>query len=285
MRAGPLVAVAVAAMAAVAGCAASGGDDSAGVARAAGTPGARVLADARRRAPSAAAFARARGARVAVTRDGRSYYVLWPGARRGGRVIVTMHGYLSTAFDDFKHWYPVASARGYEVLAIQWRLGPRASQSSSPSGIYAQVRDALRGAGVGRGQALLHAYSSAAYRVYGVAALDRRSAGLFGLDVAAAGGARPRFSPLYRQVFGGGWGPRSLAGSNWVLFCGGRDPYPDATGCRAMRRTRDLIRRRGGTVERLIVDPRANHGGFLKDRHHVNAALDVFERVSPQRGT
>jgi len=293
----PLAALGVAGVVAVAGCAASDSGDEAASrapartaataaspapsATASATPGSLVLGNAIRRAPAAYRFARARGARVGLTYERTSYYVYLPPRSPNTKVIVTMHGYLSTAFDDFAHWYPRVASRGYGILAVHWRLGPRSSQSTSPARLYAQMRSALRTARIGVGDALLHAYSSAAYRIYGVAALDRRGSRFFGLNVAAAGGARPFFSPLYREVFGGGYGPRPLLGSRWVLFCGGRDPYPDATGCRAMFRTRGLIRLRGGIVDRFILDPQGNHGSFLNTQRHVDAALEIFARLSP----
>nr|MDQ4040671.1 hypothetical protein [Actinomycetota bacterium] len=65
-----------------------------------------------------------------------------------------------------------------------------------------------------------------------------------------------------------------------VLFCGGRDPDPRLTGCPIMRRTRTLIRRRGGRIERFVVDPRASHGGFHENPANQRVALDVFDRLT-----
>jgi hypothetical protein len=121
---------------------------------------------------------------------------------------------------------------------------------------------------------MLHGYSSSAARSYAVAALDRRAARYFRLFVANAGGAH-RSAPLYRQVFAGGFGPRPLLASHWVLFCGGRD-RAFSTGCALTLRTSRMIRARGGRVHRVIVDPRAQHGGFLANPASVNYTLGVF---------
>jgi len=239
-----------------------------------------VLARARMEAPARYRAARAAGARVAATPDRRSFYVMSPARARGGKAIVTFHGYLSTAFDGFAQFRAEAARRGHTLIAIHWRLGRTSRESYTPAQMYAQARALLRRAGVAPGDALLHGYSSAAARIYGVAALDRRASRLFALSIGDAGGARPGL-PMYREVFGGRMGPRPLAGSRWVLFCGGRDPDPRLTGCPVMRRTATLIRRRGGRIERFIVDPRASHGGFHEHPANQRAALDVFARLSP----
>ena len=236
------------------------------------------LVRARTRSPARYRFARAQGAVISRTPDGRSFYVFWPGNRRGGKVIVTLHGYVVSAIDDFSYWHRYAAQRGYGVLALQWRLGPASRQSYTPGAIYGQATRILRRYGVRPGQAMLHGYSSSAARTYGVAALDRRAARYFGLFVANAGGAH-RSAPLYPQVFAGGFGRRPLLGSQWVLFCGGRD-RAFATGCVLTLRTSRMIRARGGRVQRVIVDPRGQHGGFLANPASVNYTLGVFDRLT-----
>ncbi|MDX6696933.1 MAG: hypothetical protein QOE65_330 [Solirubrobacteraceae bacterium] len=239
-----------------------------------------ILTRARLQSPQAYRAARAAGARVAPTPDGRSFYVQSRPGARGGNAIVTFHGYLSTAFDGFSQFQAEAARRGYTLIAIHWRLGRTSRDSYTPGQMYAQARTLLRRAGIAPGDAVLHGYSSAAPRIYGVAALDRRASRVFALSIGDAGGARPPL-PMYRAVFGGGLGPRPLAGTHWVLFCGGRDPDPTLTGCPIMRRTRTLIRARGGTVDRFIADPRSSHGGFHQHPENQRAALDVFARLSP----
>ena len=233
-----------------------------------------VLTKAKLESPDAYRAARDSGARIASTPDGRSFYVQSAGAARGGKTIVTFHGYLSTAFDIFRAWTPEAQKRGLRVIAIQWRLGKTKNDSYSPAAMYAQARALLRRAGVPAGDALLHGYSSAASRMYGVAALDRR-AHVFSLDVADAGGALKGF-PRYREVFGAPSGRKTLAGTRWILFCGGRDPDPELTGCPVMRSTRAKIAARGGKIVRFIVDPRASHDGFLDNPKNTAVALEEF---------
>lgn len=237
-----------------------------------------VLSAAKQKSPARYAFARRLGASIGRTPDGRSFYVYWPGNRRGGRVIVTLHGYVATALDDFSYWQPYAAPRGQAVLALQWRLGSRASQSYQPAEIYGQLTRILRARGISPGQVMLHGYSSSAARVYGIAALDRRAARYFRLFVANAGGAYRRI-PLYRQVFGGGYGRRPLRGSNWVFYCGGLD-RAFSTGCPLMRRTARLVRSRGGRVYAVLADPQARHGGYLQNQQAVGDTLGGFTQLS-----
>jgi hypothetical protein len=234
-----------------------------------------VLSRAKIESPGAYRAARAAGARIATTPDGRSFYVQSPAAALGGKTIVTFHGYLSTAFDDFGHWRAEAARRGYGVVAIQWRLGKTSKDSYTSSQMYSQARGLLRRLKVTPGHALVHGYSSAASRMYGVAALDRRAGRVFSLEIADAGGALPTY-PGYREVFGAPAGRKTLRGTRWVLFCGGRDPDPNLTGCPVMRRTRTKILARGGTIARFIVDPRSSHGGFYLNLANTRAALDLF---------
>ena len=240
-----------------------------------GAAAATVLTRAKLESPDAYRRARDAGARIAATPDGRSFYVQSPAGGRGGKTIVSFHGYLSTAFDIFGAWLPEAKRRGYRVIAIQWRLGQHRTDSYSPGAMYAQARALLRRAGVPAGDALLHGYSSAASRMYGVAALDRQRGRVFSLDVADAGGALKGF-PMYREVFGAPAGRQTLAGTRWVLFCGGRDPDPELTGCPIMRSTRTKVVARGGAIAKFIVDPRASHDGFLDNPANTRVALDLF---------
>jgi hypothetical protein len=234
-----------------------------------------VLAKAKAQSPGPYREAVASGARIANTPDGRSFYVdSRPGAS-GGKAIVTFHGYLSTAFDDFSHWKAEASKRGIRVIAIQWRLGKHRTDSYTPSQMYRQARILLGRAGVAPGNAMLSGYSSAASRMYGLAYLDRHSGRLFSLTLANAGGALPGY-PGYAQVFGAPGGRKTLAGTRWILFCGGRDPDPNLTGCPVMRRTRTKIIARGGAIVRFIYDPRASHGGFYENQANTRTALDAW---------
>jgi hypothetical protein len=150
--------------------------------------------------------ARAAGAKIGLTPDGRSFYVMAPAAARGGRAIVTFHGYKSTAFDGFSQFRVEAKRAGYTLISVNWRLGPSSKESYSPAQMYGQARILLRRAGVAPGKALVHGYSSAAGRVYAVEALDRRASRYFALSIGDAGGARTDL-PMYREVFGGGFGP------------------------------------------------------------------------------
>jgi hypothetical protein len=234
-----------------------------------------VLAKAKAQSPGPYREARAAGARIANTPDGHSFYVESRPGVRGGKTIVTFHGYLSTAFDDFKHWSAEAQRRGIRVIAIQWRLGKHRTDSYTPSQMYAQAKILLRRAGVKPGEALVHGYSSAASRMYGLAYLDRRGSRYFSLAIADAGGALPGY-PGYAQVFGAPAGRKTLAGTRWILFCGGRDPDPDLTGCPVMRRSRAKIAARGGAIARFIIDPRASHGGFFENQANTRAALDLW---------
>lgn len=269
-RLGLALAVVLLAGAGVAAALSAGGETA--PARAAGSSTLVRKAIARDRASYA--VARRAHARVHVWSGGRAFTVFSPGTRRPAAVIVTLHGFKSTAFEQYAEWAPYARRHGYGLLSLQWRTGfDRRAKFLSGGAIYSIVSRALRSEGVRRGRALLHGYSSAAFRTYGVTALDRRRHRLFGVTIANAGAPNPGY-PSRELVRG----RHPFRGSTWVMFCGGRDPHPDFTGCPAMRRARSYVRARGGAVARFIVDPRAGHSGFMQRRSNVESALAVFAK-------
>lgn len=238
-----------------------------------------TLALARHHDPAAYHAALRHGGKVVPFRAGGSFSVLLAPKRRPATAIVTLHGYKSTAFEQFESWYPYAARRGWGLIAVQWRTGfTRAAFSYSPETIYAEAARLLERERIGRHRALLHGYSSGGIRTYGITALDASSHRLFGVSIANAGAALSSF-PVRSEIVGGRLGAKPLAGSRWVLYCGGRDPHPTYTGCPAMRASAAFVKRYGGEVLRLIVDPHAGHAGFLEHPANVELALHAFELV------
>ncbi|MBI4341781.1 MAG: hypothetical protein HY599_00265 [Candidatus Omnitrophica bacterium] len=233
-------------------------------------------------------FALDEGAQILPTSDGRSFCLLWyPIPLRTVSpkppLIVTLHGHRSFAFDEFFLWQPYAERHGYGVLAVQWWLGggDDARDYYAPQELYPLLAKILKDEQIDPGTAILHGFSRGAANTYALTALDRASgAARFGLTIANAGGVSSDFPPN-EQIGQGVFGEQAFAGTHWVLFCGGLDPHPERDGCPAMRRTADWLTGLGGTIDRLIEDPQAKHGGFHRTAAHVNAALDVAARLLP----
>lgn len=238
-----------------------------------------TLAVARHHDQAAYRAALRHGGKVVPFRHGGSFSVVLAPRRRPATAIVTLHGYKSTAFEQFESWYPYAARRGWGLIAVQWRTGfTRTAFSYSPETIYAEVARRLEHDRIGRHRALLHGYSSGGIRTYGITALDSRSHRFFGVSIANAGAALSSF-PLRSEIVGERLGAKPLAGSRWVLYCGGRDPHPTYTGCPVMRASAAFVTRYGGEVLRLIVDPHAGHAGFLEHAANVELALREFGTV------
>ena len=69
-----------------------------------------------------------------------------------------------------------------------------------------------------------------------------------------------------------------LGGTDWDIYCAGRDPWPNLSGCPSMRRAASDLKASGATVTRFLVDPPAHHGGFLKNPKDVDLVLADFAR-------
>ena len=74
-----------------------------------------------------------------------------------------------------------------------------------------------------------------------------------------------------------------LSGTRWDIYCAGRDPWPNLSGCPSMRRAEADLEASGATVTRFMVDRPAHHGGFLKNPKDVELVLGDFARALAAR--
>lgn len=234
-------------------------------------------------------YAEENHARIELTSDGKSFYVLWlpEGVIPGNPLpmIVTIHGHGSWAFDEFYLWHQAAKERGYGILAIQWWLGKGESSQDylSPQEIYRVIDQVLTREQVKSGTVLFHGFSRGAANSYAVAALDRSTGNdYFALIVANAGKFELNFPPN-RDMDQGLFGQTPLKGTHWVTFAGRLDPDPERSGINGMRQTAESIHRYGGVVDRAIEDASTGHGGFHQNPENMRSALDVFEKRLEER--
>jgi hypothetical protein len=244
-----------------------------------------LLERAKKADPERFDFAKKSGAEIIPTPDGRSFYLLWfpeTAAGDGKKVIVSLHGHGSWAFDEFYLWKKSAQEAGVGILALQWWFGggdtPR--DYYTPHEMYPIIESALSGAHIRRGHAFLHGFSRGAANVYAVAALDfKQDNHFFGLVLASSGGFTENYPPN-REILSGAFGDKIYEGSHWMLYCGMKDEHPERDGCEAMTRTQGIIQRFGGTVDLLIKDTSAGHGGFHWNPQYIKAALDLFQKLA-----
>ncbi|MDO8662248.1 MAG: hypothetical protein Q7K98_03395 [Candidatus Omnitrophota bacterium] len=229
-------------------------------------------------------YAKENHARIELTSDGKSFYVLWfpEGASPANPppMIVTLHGHDSWAFDEFYLWHQAAKERGYGILAIQWWLGQGEKYQDylNPQEIYRVIGEVLTREQVKPGTVLFHGFSRGSANTYAVAALDRVTGkNYFALIVANAGKASSDFPPN-REIEEGRFGQMPLQGTHWVTFAGGHDPHPERSGIAGMREAAEWIRRYGGVIDRAIEDENAGHGGFHQNPDNMNSALEVFKK-------
>jgi hypothetical protein len=229
-------------------------------------------------------YAKENHARIELTSDGKSFYVLWfpegVSPANPPPMIVTIHGHDSWAFDEFYLWHQAAKVHGYGILAIQWWLGQGEKYQDYliPQEIYRVIDQVLTREQVKSGTVLFHGFSRGSANTYAVAALDRATGkNYFALIVANAGKPSLDFPPN-REIEEGHFGQMPFQGTHWVTFAGGRDPNPERSGIYGMREAAEWIRKYGGVVDRVIEDESADHGGFHRNPDNMNSALEVFEK-------
>lgn len=244
-----------------------------------------LLQQAQTASPERYQYAVDQGAQILPTTDGKSFYVLWlpEGSELSNPppMIVTLHGHDSWAFDEFFLWHSYAAERGYGIIALQWWFGGGETNSDyyQPREIYNVFDTALREQKIKAGTVLFHGFSRGSANSYGVTALDRDSKNnYFALTISNSGKAESDF-PINGEIAQGKFGAKPFANTHWVMVCGMKDPFPDLTGCPAMRETRDWVNQYGGTVDLLIEDPNGDHGAFHRNPDNVNAALDIFSQL------
>lgn len=229
--------------------------------------------------------------RILPTADERSFYLLWypPGAKPASTpLIVTLHGSTSWAFDEFHLWKDAAEKHGCGIAAVQWWFGEGDLPKDyyRPEELYPLIAAILQRQGTPPGQVMLHGFNRGAANTYALTFLDRRTrSDYFRLTVANAGGAAtgepgsPPGFPLYADITRGTYGTNVFAGSRWVLYAGELDTKPERDGPPAMTRTAGWLRTFGGTVDRLIIDPRGVHGSFQQNAEHLDTVLKLFKTL------
>jgi predicted esterase len=230
------------------------------------TPSSADIESARGHDPAAYRFSLAHGARIVPDSRAGTFVVESSAPARPQALVVVVHGHNGTAFTHYRQWQPYAAAHGLGLVSVEWQThwGKDAVFLDSPS-TYGLIRRAVAREGTPPGRVLLHGFSQGSHEAFDLTSLDRRGARLFALTIAESGG-----------VHGGPARDPALARTKWVVYCAGRDPWPQLSGCPAMRRARQYLQASGAVVERFMVDPPARHGGFLKNRPDVELALRAF---------
>jgi predicted esterase len=218
-------------------------------------------------------FDLAHGARVVRDPATRTLVVESTSPARAAEMIATVHGHNDSAFRQYRNWQPYAARHHLGLVAVEWqtRWG-RDAQFLDTRSTYDMIRRAVRREGTTPGRVLLHGFSQGSHESFALTALDRAGPRLFAMTLAESGGDGE--APIHEPAF---------AGTRWDLYCAGKDPWPQLSGCPAMRRAQTLLTRSGATVTRLMLDPPAHHGGLVKNQRDVELALSDFARAAARR--
>lgn len=243
-----------------------------------------LLEQAKSQCAQRLSYAEENHARIELTPNGKSFYVLWlpEGASLTDPppMIATIHGHGSWAFDEFFLWHEAAKKRGYGILAIQWWLGEGEKYQDylTPREIYKTIDQVMTREHIKPGTVLFHGFSRGSANSYAVAALDR-TAGKHYFTLIVANSGKPGLDfPPNRDIIQGFLGPTPLQGTHWVTFAGARDTHPERDGIKGMREAAEWIRKYGGVVDLAIEDPDAGHGGFHRNPKNMDSTLEVFEK-------
>jgi hypothetical protein len=188
-------------------------------------------------------------------------------------LIVAVHGHNGLASHEYRSWQPYAESHHLALVAVEWQTKwGRDAQFLSPAATYGMIRRAVADEGVEPGNVLLHGFSQGSHESFALTKLDRTRGHLFAMTVAESGG------------YGGPTGPAAgLTGTTWDVYCAGRDPWPNLSGCPSMRRAQAALKSSRATIGRFMVDPPAGHGGFLKNPRDVDLVLGDFARLVAAR--
>jgi predicted esterase len=184
-------------------------------------------------------------------------------------LIVAVHGHNDHAAREYSLWQPYAASHHLGLVAVEWqtRWGSGAQFLSSQA-TYGMIRRAVEREGAQPGHVLLHGFSQGSHESFDLTALDRSGPRLFAMTLAESGGDG-----------GPSGGAAGFSGTRWDIYCAGRDPWPNLSGCPAMRRARGLLTASGASVTRFLIDPPAHHGGFLHNARAVDLVLGDFARA------
>ncbi|MSR78337.1 MAG: hypothetical protein EXS63_08980 [Candidatus Omnitrophica bacterium] len=227
-------------------------------------------------------YALQHGAKIELTPDGKTFFLLWyPSSKVPGKPVpmfAGLHGHGSWAFDEFFLWHDALEKRGCGILAIQWWLGGDESAEGylRPREIYKILDQTFHREGVQPGTVLLHGFSRGSANTYPVAALDTYTQNrYFALIIANSGKANADYPPVH-EIIQGTYGEKPFEGTHWATFAGGKDPHPERDGIQGMREAGKFIEQYGGTVDLAIEDPSQGHGGFHRNPANTEKALDLF---------
>lgn len=233
--------------------------------------------------PERVQFALDKGARVIPTPDGESFAVSWEPSNPAENkpVMIALHGSTSFAFDEFYLWYPSLEKHGVAIIALQWWFGETGTGRDYylVNELYPIMETFLRERGQKPGTAILQGFSRGSANSYGVTYFDRDTGNnYFGMTFALSGSAELDF-PLYADIESGELGEKVFAGTHWALFCGGKDPNPEKTGCPGMERTADWLKKHGGSIDLMFEDPDLAHGGFNWNSEGTDKFFTYFQQL------
>jgi hypothetical protein len=215
-------------------------------------------------------FDLAHGARVVRDPVTRTVVVESTSPQRPVELIATVHGHNDTAVRQYRNWQPYAARHHLGLVAVEWQTKwGRDARFLDDQSTYGMIRRAVGQEGTAAGRVLLQGFSQGSHESFVLTAIDRAGPRLFAMTLAESGGDR-----------GASGGDPAFAGTRWVLYCAGRDPWPDLSGCPAMRRAQALLVASHATVEHFIVDPPAHHGGLVKNSGDVELALSDFAKAA-----
>lgn len=222
-------------------------------------------------------IAQSAGAQFFPTIDTKSYYLFWKPKNwensQHKKIIISLHGRGTYATADFAKWQPYLENSDIALVSLEWWATQK--DFYTPEQIYPQIVNFMASQNVTHKDiVMLHGFSRGGVVVYGLAYLDRDNK-YFDYLFADAGGILPDVEinkSLLKLK-----DEKPYLGSNWILYCGQKDPDINLYGCPQMNKTKDLLTNWGANIILFIQDENGGHTGFRENTSNVAQVLSILE--------
>ena len=231
------------------------------------------------------AFYAAGGGITAV--GGKYYAALFPSSWSSTsprRVMVDLHGTGGAPETEWSvDWKNIVSQKNWAWIGLKYVNGATGVHDDETT-IYANIKAMLTELTVscdfGKPSIFLVGYSRGSANTFPIAYLDLKDRKFF-KAMGSNSGAWFLSGPLTATMQGvvDRGETNGYAGTNFWMYCGGRDMEHGYPMCDEMNNAKNWVTSHGGAVNRLYEDPTGAHGGLAKNPDAWSAMFAYFESL------
>jgi hypothetical protein len=229
-------------------------------------PGQALLEAAQKTSPQEATFAQEKGAQMALTSDGLSFYVLWLPDASCEHVVVALPTDDQNALQAFAAWQKLAEQEGYGLVVMQTSLSDNAPAYTAEA-LYQQIDAVLLTLNPWPGFAMLYEPSTNTDRTYKMVALDGASTNRhFGMVMLGQANA-PENTDLFKALPDMMEEEKPLLNSQWVTYCN------DDKLCAEAEKTQTWLTEQGG---KIVLALKASEVNFFASKADQRQVFDAY---------